>query len=83
MLPAPAGFFVSASKGEEMFDSSRVRQDVEDYITNGPKEFWDDFDVDGIVDDLSDIAPNATCIDDIDYDDFVVILQKHDVSGRA
>lgn len=65
-----------------MFDYGRIRDDVEDYITNGPKEFWDDFDVDGIVDDLSEIAPNATCIDDIDYDDFADILQKHDVSGR-
>lgn len=52
---------------------SRVEGEVLDYI-NG----WEgEFDVDGIMEDIREEAPDASTIDDIDPDTFQSIIQSN------
>ncbi len=65
-----------------MFDYRNIEREVKDWIAYQPEEFADDFDVDGIMDELRDIEPEISSIDDIDPDDWMDIIARHDVSGK-
>lgn len=40
--------------------------------------FTEDFDLRGVMREIFERYPNISSIDDIDYDEFVEILQRHD-----
>lgn len=63
-------------KGSEMFDYSKIKQQVIDYVG----EYAEDFDIDEVMDELRGIDPDVQSIDDVD--DIDEILQRHDVSGK-
>ena len=52
---------------------SRIQGEVLDYVSG-----WDeDFDIDSIMEDIREAAPNASTIDDIDPDTFNSIIQSN------
>lgn len=52
---------------------SRIQGEVLDYVSG-----WDeDFDIDAIMEDIREEAPNASTIDDIDPDTFQSIIQSN------
>lgn len=52
---------------------SRINCEVLDYVSG-----WDeDFDIDAIMEDIREAAPNASTIDDIDPDTFQSIIQSN------
>lgn len=57
-----------------MFDYERIEQEVVNYCG----DYADDFDIQAIVEDVRDMG--AMSIDDVDYDDFIDILQRHDLT---
>lgn len=61
-----------------MFDRRKIEAEVRDYAG----EFVADYDVDAIVDELYEIDPEISSIDDIDPDELTDVIARHDVSGR-
>lgn len=60
-----------------MFDARKIKAELADYLG-----VWAaDFDVEGIMDELKEIHPDIETIDDVDYDFFVDLIKRHDVSG--
>ena len=57
-----------------MFDYERVEQEITDYCG----DYADDFDIQAIVEDLYHML--AMSIDDVDSDNFIEILQRHDLT---
>lgn len=57
-----------------MFDYRKIEQQVKDYAG----EFVEDFDLEGIMDELRDM--DVESIDDVDPDEFNEILERHAVS---
>lgn len=54
-------------------EHSRIQGEVLDYVSG-----WDeDFDIDGIMEDIREEAPDASTIDDIDPDAFQSIIQSN------
>lgn len=52
---------------------SRIQGEVLDYVSG-----WDEeFDIDAIMEDIRDAAPDASTIDDIDPDTFQSIIQSN------
>lgn len=52
---------------------SRIRGEVLDYVSG-----WDeDFDIDAVMEDIREEAPDASTIDDIDPDTFQSIIQSN------
>lgn len=54
-----------------------IKQQILDYIQ---QEFVNDFDIDGIADEINRRFPGIQDIDDIDTDEFIDILESFDVS---
>lgn len=65
-----------------MFHYNDVKQQVIDYLG----EFANDYDIDGIMDDLRFISRKSdadiTSIDDFDSDEFQWVIACGDISGR-
>lgn len=55
-----------------MFDYERVKDEVITYTG----QFSDDFDVEGIMDELRDMGVES--INDVETDDLIEILKRHD-----
>ena len=59
---------------ETMFNYERIKRELADFM----EDFIGDFDADAIMDDLR-AAGAENSIDDIDYDDFVDILNRREL----
>lgn len=57
-----------------MFDCKHIKQEIIDYCG----DYADDFDIQAIVENVRDMG--AMSIDDVDSDDFMEILQRHDLT---
>ena len=65
-------------RGPEMFDYATIKQQVTDYVS----EHEQDYDLDGIMDELRERYDWITDVDDVDQDDFLDIIERHDVSEQ-
>lgn len=54
-------------------DYSRIQGEVLDYVSG----LDEDFDIDAIIEDIREEAPDASTIDDIDPDTFQSIIQSN------
>lgn len=61
-----------------MFDYATIKQQVTDYVI----EHEQDYDLDGIMDELRERYDWITDVDDVDQDDFLDIIERHDVSAQ-
>lgn len=61
-----------------MFDYATIKQQVTDYVS----EHEQDYDLDGIMDELRERYDWITDVDDVDQDDFLDIIERHDVSEQ-
>lgn len=61
-----------------MFDYATIKQQVADYVS----EHEQDYDLDGIMDELRERYDWITDVDDVDQDDFLDIIERHDVSAQ-
>lgn len=61
-----------------MFDYATIKQQVTDYVS----EYEQDYDLDGIMDELRERYDWITDVDDVDQDDFLDIIERHDVSAQ-
>ena len=59
-----------------MFDYRAIKDQVTDYVSG----YEEDFDIDGIMDELRAIEPEIRSIDDVEG--FDELIQRHDVSGE-
>lgn len=59
-----------------MFDYRDARQQAEDYLGG----FREDYDIDGIVDEMRDLDTDD--IDAIDPDEWTEIVERHDISDK-
>ena len=59
-----------------MFDYRDARQQVEDYLG----DFLDDYDIDGIIDEMRDLDTDD--VDAIDTDDWTDFVERHDTSDK-
>lgn len=56
-----------------------IKQQILDYIQ---PEFVNDFDIDGIVDEINCRFPGIQNVDDIDTDEFIDIMESFDISEQ-
>lgn len=65
----------------KVFDRNAIAQYVKDFIT---ADYIEDYDVNGIVDELWGIDLDGECIDtqNIEEIDLYEIIERHDVSGK-
>lgn len=61
-----------------MFDYNNIKRQVLDYLDS----YAEDFDLDGIMNDLWKIEPDIQSIDDMDNGDFIEILYRNDLTGN-
>lgn len=61
-----------------MFDYATIKQQVTDYVSEHER----DYDLDGIMDELRERYDWITDVDDVDQDDFLDIIERHDVSEQ-
>lgn len=61
-----------------MFDYATIKQQVTDYVS----EHEQDYDLDGIMDELRERYDWITDVDNVDQDDFLDIIERHDVSEQ-
>lgn len=61
-----------------MFDYNNIKRQVLDYLDS----YAEDFDLDGIMNDLWKIEPDIQSIDDMDNGDFIEILYHNDLTGN-
>lgn len=61
-----------------MFDHNNIMREVLDYLDS----YAEDFDLDGIMNDLWKIEPDIQSIDDMDNGDFIEILYRNDLTGN-
>lgn len=61
-----------------MFDYATIKQQVTDYVS----EHEQDYDLDGIMDELRERYDWITDMDDVDQDDFLDIIERHDVNEQ-
>lgn len=57
-----------------MSNCEHIRQEIIDYCG----DYANDFDIQAIVEDVRDMG--AMSIDDVDYNDFIDILQRYDLT---
>lgn len=56
-----------------------IKQQILDYIQ---PEFVNDFDIDGIVDEINRRFPGIQNVDDIDIDELIDIMESFDISEQ-
>lgn len=61
-----------------MFDYATIKRQVTDYVS----EHEQDYDLDGIMDELRERYDWITDVDNVDQDDFLDIIERHDVSEQ-
>ena len=66
------------SREAQMFDYATIKNQVTDYVS----EYEQDYDIDGIMDELRERYGWAATIDDIDQDEFVSIVESYDTSAQ-
>ena len=57
-----------------MFDYTTIQNQIIDYLGERVTEY----DIDSIIEEIRDIEPDVQGIDDIEQDDFIDIIMRHD-----